>query len=148
MPQMVEFLFSFLESTPLPSPVGDGQRYVIFIWNKNGKHYGNYSKQIQQSDENRIEVCLENVIKLDLYFYKKAFTMNSVHFNYFWVVFFILLFFLLKATTCSKWLSCSCAELALVVFKKKESASLLFYFNMIGQKQCQLENCCRSSETF
>lgn len=92
MPQMVEFLFLFLESTTLPSPVGDGQRYVIFIWNKNGKRYGKYSKQIQQSDEHRVQVyCLENVIELDLCFYKKAFTMNSVDFNYFWVVFFSLL---------------------------------------------------------
>lgn len=64
--------------------MGDGQRYVVFIRNKNGKCYGNYSKQIQQCDENRVEVyCLENVIKLDLCFYKKAFTMNTVHFNYF-----------------------------------------------------------------
>lgn len=45
--------------------------------------------QIQQSDEHRVQVyCLENVIKLDLCFYKKAFTMNSVDFNYFLVGFF------------------------------------------------------------
>lgn len=33
----------------------DGQRYVTFIWNKNEKHYGNYSKQIQQSDETELK---------------------------------------------------------------------------------------------
>lgn len=58
--------------------------------------------------------------------------MNSVHFNYFWEFFFVLV---LKATTCGKWFSCLCAELALVVFKEEnKTVSLLFYFDMVGQK--------------
>lgn len=84
-------------------------------------------------------IALKMEFKLDLCFYKKTFRVNSVHLITFD-------FFFLKATTCSKWLSCLCAELvALVVFKKKESVSLIFYFNVLGQN---LENSFRSNGIF
>lgn len=73
---------------------------------------------------------LENVVSVNLCFHERAFAVNTVCFDYFWAFFF---FIFLRATTCSKWLSCLCAGLALMLFKKKTPALLLFCFNMLGQ---------------
>lgn len=86
---------------------------------------------IQQSDENRVEhIPLKIVVSVNPCFHERAFAVNIVCFDYFWAFFFLIF---LRATTCSKWRSCLCAGLALVLFKKKTPALLLFCFNMLGQ---------------